>query len=517
MKTNKLILLTPFFYSFSFIFGLYVHNYLYVEQKDLWRPLLFTSIIIGLMLILFFRIFKDVNKAVIISSLSILLFFSYGHIHNTYLPITRHKNLVPIWFFGFVVGTWFLTKRLNKVKETVEAVAFSSFMFLLIPLIQFFFIKLDSSKTLIVPDIDTSSATQELIVTGMPPDIYYIILDAYSRVDILQDHYEFDNSYFIKELTNRGFYVAPCSQSNYSNTYSSLTSSLNLDYLDEQTDFLPETAWKNITLRRIFEALNYTIVSLDNTYSRSAAFDADIFISISNKETSNELANPLLPETYFEEMLMRTSMGLLVLDGVNIILKSGVINDVEKFNKDQLDTIITFDAEEKINRDHYERTLYFLEAIIDLPQNISPKFVFAHLLIPHEPFIFSLEEGYSFEDEVDIGYINNVQFINQRILLTIDDILANSVVAPIIIIQGDHGFGLPPEIRMPILNAYLLPNGGEEFLYETISPVNSFRIIFNYYFKGDYEILDDKSFYGDFKVYDPTAELIFQPNKCEVE
>jgi hypothetical protein len=48
---------------------------------------------------------------------------------------------------------------------------------------------------------------------------------------------------------------------------------------------------------------------------------------------------------------------------------------------------------------------------------------------------------------------------------------------------------------MAILNAYYLPNAGEQFLYEKMSPVNSFRVVFNTNFGGNYGLLEDISRY----------------------
>jgi hypothetical protein len=94
----------------------------------------------------------------------------------------------------------------------------------------------------------------------------------------------------------------------------------------------------------------------------------------------------------------------------------------------------------------------------------------------------------------------------------IDKILSESDVEPIIIIQGDHGtasrFNFPTggfdahptwemfKERLGILNVYHLPGGGNKYLYDSISPVNTFRLIFNFYFGQHYELLNDESYYS---------------------
>ena len=74
---------------------------------------------------------------------------------------------------------------------------------------------------------------------GKPlPDIYYIVLDMHTRSDVLNQDYGYDETVFIKEMKNMGFFIAECSRSNYGETSESITSTLNLDYLDKiATDF----------------------------------------------------------------------------------------------------------------------------------------------------------------------------------------------------------------------------------------------------------------------------------------
>ena len=111
------------------------------------------------------------------------------------------------------------------------------------------------------------------------------------------------------------------------------------------------------------------------------------------------------------------------------------------------------------------------------------------------------------EQEYIEGYRDQVYYLNGKVEDAVNRILAESERTPIIILQGDHGPGLRmggsladtdvPE-RYGIFNAYLLPDGGDERLYDSISPVNSFRIIFNHYFGTNYPLLEDDAFYVPF-------------------
>ena len=92
----------------------------------------------------------------------------------------------------------------------------------------------------------------------------------------------------------------------------------------------------------------------------------------------------------------------------------------------------------------------------------------------------------------------------------VDKILEQSDSQPIIIIQSDHGSGFPYSVsdlspnndvqfkrnRMRNLSAFLLPEKNNEMIYQNISNVNTFRVIFNLYFNTDYKLLEDKSYFS---------------------
>jgi len=106
-----------------------------------------------------------------------------------------------------------------------------------------------------------------------------------------------------------------------------------------------------------------------------------------------------------------------------------------------------------------------------------------------------------------------VIFINKQIKAIVRDILANADRQPVIVIQGDHGsIQVQGDARMAILNAYYLPGDDPAPLYASISPANTFRVIFNRYFGGSYPLLEDVSYYStyqapyDFRIVPNTRE-----------
>ena len=137
------------------------------------------------------------------------------------------------------------------------------------------------------------------------------------------------------------------------------------------------------------------------------------------------------------------------------------------------------------------------------------KFVFAHIVGPHAPFVFTPDGKFSTVRSPETGYPDEIAYLDQRVLKIVQTILQNSSTPPIIVIQGDHGWDAVH--RMTILNAYYLPGGGSQRIYPTITPVNTFRVIFDQYFGGTYKLLEDKSYYSSDTAY---FDFQFRPSTC---
>ncbi len=334
------------------------------------------------------------------------------------------------------------------------------------------------------------------------PDIYYIILDAYGRADILQEIYQLDNSNFLNTLRDRGFYVADQASSNYIQTMLSLSSSFNMDYIqslkadganiENRLDLI--SMIENSKVRNILAQNGYQTVSFQNEY-KAIIPNAELYYD----DTGTGLTIPI---TSFESILIDHTM-VRALSVFPVFHKALIV--------------MPYDT-------HRQHILSTLERVKEIPALEGDYFVYAHIIAPHPPFVFDEngtplphDEPFRLADanhyikehsrkSYITGYRSQLQYINKLVLETVDAILTQSKTPPIIIIQGDHGPGaylhwgslektLPGE-RFSILNAYYFPDQDYSSLYPSISPVNSFRVLLNQFFNGDYALLPDRHYYS---------------------
>ncbi len=78
----------------------------------------------------------------------------------------------------------------------------------------------------------------------------------------------------------------------------------------------------------------------------------------------------------------------------------------------------------------------------------GPKLIFAHIICPHPPYIFGPAGDAIMGADLELHgnvwldrdlYVDQLRFINLKVLQLLDEILLGSEVDPIIILQADHG------------------------------------------------------------------------------
>jgi hypothetical protein len=349
----------------------------------------------------------------------------------------------------------------------------------------------DKEKSMAIPvEITVPASTIRI-----RPDIYYIILDAYGAEEMLNKLHGFDNSEFTSALKERGFILPPEAKSNFTRTIHSLSSSLNMQYLDNMEKIMGDsypwwhfkgTFWKNET-REFLESQGYQTVAIASGWGLTTMTDTDVY----------KQPYPIFLDEFGEFFIQNTNLSLFGFLG---------------------DHGVSFPSYDT----HRQIVQYEFEQLKEIPGLASPKFTFVHIISPHPPFVFDAEgdpinPDYPFTiadnrylitppSKYQRDYLNQMTFINTQIIEVVDTILEKSVAQPIIIIQGDHGPGIfvdyqsasPPCFyeRYSILNAYYLPGIDTKTVPQDITPVNTFRMIFNQYFSADLEILPNRQYFS---------------------
>ncbi len=500
MKRLRFPFIHPLLFFVYPVVALFANN---MKEVAAWVPLrpLAVSLLAGVLVYLLFGLIaKDWHKAALAATLVALLFFSYGQVYQALhgLPgvgvlLGRHRYLAPLYGALLAGGMWLIFSR-RSVSALTPFVNIAAIVAVLLPLMQ---VGNFTVRSALIAQKAQSAATDQGFSIGSNadlPDIYYIILDTYTRADVLQADYDFNNQPFIDDLRKMGFYVSDCSLSNYASTELSLSSSLNMNYLE---DLAPEfqhletlvsdahtsmpELMRHSRVRRDLESIGYQTVAFETGYSWSTMDDADTYLAPGGTNA------PPTGLRLFELMLLQNTAASVVLDYQQA--QSGV------------DTV----GGHPYYNEHIQRELFKLDQLSKIPIFKSPKFVFAHILIPHGPLVFAADgsirtdirffqkAGQPLNAEYEReGYVGQTEYINQRILPILRQIIARSARPPIIILQGDHGLG-----KLGILNAYYLPDAGKQApLYPAISPVNSFRLVFDTYFGADLPLLDDRHFFS---------------------
>jgi hypothetical protein len=463
-------------------------------------------------------ILRDLQRAAAIVSIAVVLFFSYGHIyaaleavHVWGVQLGRHRHLLPAYGLLFIGALWLVVHRVQARQRITEAFAVAALA-----------MSLTSAGSLGLRIVKSSWAwsasglleagASELTAEGLgkKPDIYYIILDAYARSDVMTAKYGLDNSEILDQLTQQGFYVAQQSSSNYVWTALSLASSLNMRYVQDLGLPLTFGSYPAIfadpiehsLVRYELEKLGYDTVAFETGYLPTELEDADHYLravppEARERRTLNRLNS-------FETLLVHSSAGLAILDFLGPRVHSlGGGRGQESY--ETMRTII----------------LGTLDGLEETTELVGPKFVFAHLVAPHAPYLFgrggeylnpegpfTLRETPGGEEAASesVLYRDQAFYITDRIARVVEFILQHSNEPPVIIVQADHGPGIggnwqapdAPSLwhRLAILNLYYLPYGCQRQLYPSISPVNTFRLVLSCYFGLDYPLLEDRSYFS---------------------
>lgn len=464
------------------------HNISELSVRIVRFPLFITLLFFSLTWISLYFVLKNKHKRGLVISLFFLLFFSYGHIINflfrgkdSILFLLLYLSLLAVLIYLIIKTKKDLinfSKILNYI--SIFLVVFSVFN------ITYYEIKNRSKQIIINQDISNIKITRK--DKTKYPDIYYLIFDRYTSSENLINFLGFDNSDFENYLKNKGFFIPGRCMANYPYTFLSLASSLNMEYINylldiagpNSTDRTPAyILLRNNKVVRFLKSIGYKYYHLGSWWGptrKSKNADENFIYPNKIKLDLDEFSFKLFKTTIAYSAILNFFPNLL-------------------FNKNE---------KNKANIDA-NRILYKFNQFKYIPYKRGPKFVFAHFLTTHPPYFFDKsgqrltkdqqlndidKKTWGCKKEIKL-YLESIEFTNTKIKELVNNILSNSSITSIIIIQSDEGpvFQYWTKNKSKYLNmragifcALYFPNQvDKKALKRLVTPVNIFRFVFNHY------------------------------------
>jgi hypothetical protein len=446
-KTDRTLILHPLLLAAYPALSLIAANIQQIPLSQALRPLGFSLIGALLLLGILRLIVRDWLRAGILVSLFLLTFFSYGQVYDLIkdasvagLLVGRHRFLSLVWLLVLGGVGWLILRiKADRARSINAFLNLASVIAVALPLLSMARLGVLSSRAAFDAPPSDEGGGLRWNGPGQPPDIYYIILDSYAREDVMRNLYGFDNHDFSQALRQRGFYVADMSQANHVSTAFSLASSLNMDPLPDLGIDLPPGTYpapltdpiRNSLVRHQLEKLGYRTVALSSGWAPTSIINADVFLEPGKSSFGEAPPIAIQQPTVFESFLISTTWLRFPLD----VLQARKLTSLAQ----SLDTLEGNEAQRQL-------VLWTFDQLQKTPQLQGPKFVFAHFVSPHRPYLFGpngertpSSGAMNFDDSTpttnaaqEFGeYRDQLLYINKRTLETLDVLLQESTSEPI--------------------------------------------------------------------------------------
>lgn len=497
VKKNSYIFAILLFASFPLLEFFYtnIHECSFPQVIPILLVVLITTFLLSLIARVIYRI---ASKVVIFSFMSIGLFFSFGHIFDliddSYIDFPTARPVLLMVYTLIVTVCFFI---LLKIKRNLERLSKTLQIFsLCITIVVFFNITSYNINTKYNLDAIVSqkeevsqSGNAQTNLDRNNPDIYFIVLDGYANPNLLRESFDFDNDKFENFLTDKGFYLAKNSRCNYVTTNLSLAATLNMDYIN---DLCRKVGKEEVDRTPLSQLIRYNKVSeyLKNKGYKSIHISSGWGITKHNSQADYNYA-PNFGFDDFSFTFMQTTMLNPIIDNL--------------FN----------------GKTEYQKIVLFsFDKLTKLDNINEPKFVLAHIVCPHPPYVFD-EDGNTNPGGLKLDnhwseksrgkYISQLKFMNKKTTNVIDQLLKKNKES-VIILQSDHGtafYGEGTDWNNPApkfikerssnFNAIYIPKPKKKGFQSNMTSVNTFRLVFNNIFDDNLEILPDSTYFSSYE------------------
>ena len=449
----KNFIIFPFLLAFLPSWQLILKNYDELIFQDILISLTIVAVSV-IVWIVITKIIKNGNKAALITGIGVGFFFYFGYLQDALdgilifnIPINKTSVLMIISIIVFIISIIYFVKSKKNFALSIKIANVFTVTMILFTLIQF-----------VIPG-----------ALAEKPNVYHIILDEYTDNEILLKKFGYDNGKFLEFLNKNGFYMPDKSFSTFRSTSNELNLILNMDY--PISSGWVSDAYQDLKTNKVmstFSDQNYSIIETNSAMRWKDFSDVDTHLCYDVDFINSEFLDQVLRKSIIKYFM----------------------------EQHQTDT----------RRDMVRCTFNELNEIA--LQSNGPTYVFAHLYVPHPPFIFGPNGENVTPDHSEIsglqswenpqGYLNQLIYATSEISVVITNIVENDPNA-IIILQGDTGTSTGTDGTTTtmkdiyqihsILYAVRIPDVNN---FENAIPVNTYRIIFNNYFDMNYEYLEHR-------------------------
>ena len=455
------------------------------------------AIFIYLLLIVCFLLLSAITRSTIRSSLIIFIFLLFilffGPIHTLLKIVFGHhflssyKVVLPISFFLLLWLSWKIIRAKSNPMKLVRWVNLTMISLVCWEIVSgtINYNKWKRTGNLIYPGKPICNQySANRAADSLKPDIYFLVFDEYTNNKTLEDLWHFKNNEITNWLEQQGFFIAYHSRANYPCTFFSLSSVFNMDYLDPMlgTD---ATKARNILLGNQSLSDNETFCTL-----RKEGYSIHFLAPFSNSIGENGLGH------YFDflindQLWMQTLPGNFEADIGWEFFTKGQVREVKRNSLRHL----------QLKAETNGRIIQEIKEISDHTGRAEPQFTYGHFMIAHEPNVFDSSGRFAPQQQNSSGpeifrtYTTEIIYANKVMRELVSNIFEKNKRA-IIIIAGDHGY---KEFNSDKMKSYAYPNFFAAYfpdknysdLSDQMTPVNTFRIIFNKFFNQNLSLLKD--------------------------
>jgi hypothetical protein len=471
-------------YPVLFLWSLNVDE---VSAGDALPPLLGIVLAALLATLVLAMIVGDRARAALIVTPAVLGLLMYGHVVDLVPVSERLHRLGWAAIFGLgVFGAWRLrSARLATVDRALSLVALLLVAVTLVSIVPY-----EVRAATAAPPPDQAAGRTLATTTSAPKrDVYWLIFDRYASDRAIELEFGIEND-LTPWLRDHGFTVLGDSHANYLTTSLSLSTTSNMRHLEELT---AGTTSPDTFIKRVYESLQNSVVARQFKALGYRYLHVGSWWDPTRVDSAADVNYNATGASDFSTVLLEKSAAPVVLRALGV-RKAAVSKE-------------------------YQHGLFELQTLDNLRDEPGPKFVWAHVLLPHPAYVFDADGSYMRPGKAHgLGEVEAWRrqhaYTNSRLRSFLGGLLAlPEDRRPIIILQADEGhrFNERPtaqgtktgsfdwstatpeqlEIKYGILNAWYVPGGADLELDPRMTAINTFPVLFDRYFGLDYPLLPD--------------------------